>query len=318
MLYNIKKSFAIHHINVDKYKIYFEEYGSPDGIPILFLHGGPGSGCAESNKAIFNYKKFRVIFLDQRGAGKSAPKGSTYKNTTQHLIDDIERVRNYLNISAWLIVGGSWGATLAVAYSEIHYDRVYGIIVRSLFLATKKELEWAFFDAALKFRPKLISDINKALNLKSLQNPIPSLGKMLDSKSLKKKCLAAELWLEYEGSLSTLESKENRIESILKNKDYSDRRLKNLPNTPFIEWHYIKNNFFLKKNQLLKNKVKIKELPIFIIQSDYDLLCPPSTSYFFIEGLNKAKVYKVSKAGHYISDPGIKEKMKEVIDSFTK
>ena len=318
MLYNIKKSFAIHHINVDKYKIYFEEYGSPDGIPILFLHGGPGSGCAESHKAIFNYKKFRVIFLDQRGAGKSAPKGSTYKNTTQHLIDDIERVRNYLNISAWLIVGGSWGATLAVAYSEIHYDRVYGIIVRSLFLATKKELEWAFFDAALKFRPKLISDINKALNLKTLQNPIPALGKMLDSQSSKKKCLAAELWLEYEGNLSTLESKENRIESILRNKDYSDRRLKNLPNTPFIEWHYIKNNFFLKKNQLLKNKVKIKELPIFIIQSDYDLLCPPSTSYFFIEGLNKAKVYKVGKAGHYISDPGIKEKMKEVIDSFTK
>ena len=141
MLYNIKKSFAIHHINVDKYKIYFEEYGSPEGIPVLFLHGGPGSGCSESHKAIFNYKKFRVIFLDQRGAGKSTPKGSTYKNTTQHLIEDIEKVRNYLNISAWLIVGGSWGATLAVAYSEIHYDRVYGIIVRSLFLATKKELE---------------------------------------------------------------------------------------------------------------------------------------------------------------------------------
>ena len=195
MLYNIKKSFAIHHINVDKYKIYFEEYGSSNGIPVLFFHWGPGSGCSDSQKAIFNYKKFRVIFLDQRGSGKSAPKGSTYKNTTQHLIDDIEKVRSYLNISAWLIVGGSWGATLAIAYSEIHYNRVYGIVLRSLFLATKKELDWAFFYAPLKFRPKLISDINKVLKLKILQNPIPALGKMLDSKSIKKKCLAADSWL---------------------------------------------------------------------------------------------------------------------------
>ncbi len=318
MLYNIKKSFAIHHINVDTHKIYFEEYGSPDGIPVLFLHGGPGSGCSESHKAIFNYKKFRVIFLDQRGSGRSTPRGATYKNTTQYLISDIEKIRNYLNISAWLVVGGSWGATLAVAYSEIYYNRVYGLVLRSLFLATKKELDWAFFDAALKFRPKLIFDINKALKLKSLSNPIPALGKMLDSKSIKEKCLAAELWLEYEGNLSTLENRDNKIESIINNKIYSEYRVEKLPNTPFIEWHYIKNKFFLLEKQLLKNKSKLKKIPIFIIQSDYDLLCPPSTSYFFIEGLDKAKVCRVEKAGHYISDPGIKERMKEAIDSFVK
>ena len=223
-----------------------------------------------------------------------------------------------MNISAWLVVGGSWGATLAVAYSEIYYNRVYGLVLRSLFLATKKELDWAFFVAALKFRPKLIFDINKALKLKSLSNPIPALGKMLDSKSIKEKCLAAELWLEYEGNLSTLENRDNKIESIINNKIYSEYRVEKLPNTPFIEWHYIKNKFFLLEKQLLKNKSKLKKIPIFIIQSDYDLLCPPSTSYFFIEGLDKAKVCRVEKAGHYISDPGIKERMKEAIDSFVK
>ena len=141
---------------------------------------------------------------------------------------------------------------------------------------------------------------------------------MLDSKSIKKRCLAAELWLEYEGNLSTLLNKENKVQSIINNKNFSDDRINKLPNTPFMEWHYIKNNFFLKENQLIKNKLKLKGVPVLIIQSDYDLLCPPSTSYFFTEGLDKAKVYKVEKAGHYISDPGIKEKMKEVIDSFVK
>ena len=149
MLYNIKKSFAIHQIKQDNYSLYFEEYGNPNGIPVLFLHGGPGSGCNDTHKAIFNYKKYRVIFLDQRGAGKSSPKGCTINNTTQLLIKDIEFIRNYLKISSWVVVGGSWGATLAVAYAELHSKKVDAIVIRSLFLGTEEEIEWAFFKAPL-------------------------------------------------------------------------------------------------------------------------------------------------------------------------
>ena len=138
MLYSIKKPFAIHHIQQNNHTLYFEEYGNLDGIPAIFLHGGPGSGCNDSQKAIFDYKKYRVVFLDQRGSGKSSPKGSTRNNTTSKLIEDIEVVRKYLKIESWVVVGGSWGATLALAYAQVHTSKVESIILRALFLGTKK------------------------------------------------------------------------------------------------------------------------------------------------------------------------------------
>ncbi len=316
MLYNIKKSFAIHHIQQGSHTIYFEEYGDPEGIPVLFLHGGPGSGCSSSHKALFNSKKFRVIFLDQRGSGKSTPKGETKDNNSIFLIEDIEQVRKFLGIPNWLIVGGSWGSTLAIAYAEKNNDKVNGLILRSLFLATQEELDWAFFKAPMMFRPNLLFDINMALNCKKIRNPIYLLGKLLDSKDVKDRCIGAELWLEYESNLSTLENKENKIKKILEDKIFTKTRINSLPNTPFMEWHYIKNNFFFEHNQLIKNKFYLKSIPIRLIQSDYDLLCPPYTSYSFVQGLNNTEIHRVEKAGHYLNDPGVQEKMKEVIDEF--
>ena len=314
MLYPIKKPFAIHHIKLKQHKVYFEEYGNPKGIPVLFLHGGPGSGCNDSQKSFFNYKKFRVIFIDQRGSGKSTPRSSTKNNTTQFLIEDIEKIRELLEISSWLIVGGSWGATLAIAYAQEHTNRIKGMILRSLFLGTKKELDWAFLKAPLMFRPKLISNIISVLNIKKISSPINVLGNMLESKNVNKRILGAELWLEYEGNLSTLHYEGDNIKRIFENKNFTKKRLNSLPNTPFMEWHYIKNNFFLKENQLIKQKRKLVNVPISIIQSNYDLLCPPYTSFIFSQELNKTKIHKISKAGHYISDPGVKEKMKELVD----
>ena len=172
MLYSIKKSFAIHHIKQNNHTIYFEEYGNSKGIPVIFLHGGPGSGCNEGQKVIFDYKKYRVVFLDQRGSGKSTPKGAIKNNTTLKLIEDIELVRKYLKIERWMVVGGSWGATLALAYAQAHTAKVEAMILRALFLGTKKEIDWAFFEAPLKFRPELIHKLNDFLNHKKLINPI--------------------------------------------------------------------------------------------------------------------------------------------------
>ncbi len=272
MLYNIKKSFATHHIKLDNYNIYLEEYGNSSGIPVIFLHGGPGSGCNEGQKVIFDYKKYRVVFLDQRGAGKSTPKGGIKNNTTSKLIDDIELVRKYLKIESWIVVGGSWGATLAIAYAQAHTTKVKAMILRALFLGTKKEVDWAFFDAPLKFRPELIYKLNDFLNNKKLINPIFTLGKMLESKNEKTRNLGADLWLAYESNLSTIEFNYSSFNKVLSN---FNKKKKKIPNTPFLEWHYIKNNFFLKPNQLLKYKNKLSKIPISIIQSDYDLLCPP-------------------------------------------
>ncbi|MAJ24225.1 MAG: prolyl aminopeptidase [Rickettsiales bacterium] len=315
MLYNIKKAFATHQIREGVHTIYFEEYGKIGGIPAIFLHGGPGSGCNDSQKAIFDPDKFRVIFLDQRGSGKSSPRGSTQKNTTELLIKDIEKIRKYLKIENWLVVGGSWGSTLAVAYAQKHRKSVNAMILRSLFLGTKNEVEWAFCKAPLIFRPHLIFTINAILKQKKTTNPIYTLGKMLESNNLIEKEKAAKLWLSFESSLSSIKYSNADINKLIK-EDYIDKEIKKLPNTPFMEWHYIKNYFFLEENQLHNNKEYLEKITIDIVQGDYDLLCPPSTSYSFSKGLNKCNIHRVENAGHYVSDPGIKEKMKYLLDNY--
>ena len=314
MLYTISKSFATHEIKRDEHLLYIEEYGKAEGIPILFLHGGPGSGCSNWQKELFDHKVYRVIFLDQRGAGKSKPKRLLKNNTISDLISDLEYIRKYLKIDKWFLVGGSWGSTLAIAYGEKHPDTVKGMVLRSLFLGTDEEVRWAFHEGPKIFKPQILKELNLILNNKIDANPIESLGKMLESSNLEKVCIAAELWQEYEKNLSTIKSLNFNFNIILKKEDDVSDRFKKAPNTPFLENYYIKNNFFLKKNQLLNNKRRLQNIPISIIQAQYDLLCPPINSFLFSENLPKVKIIKADEAGHYISDPGIKKLMKKEID----
>ncbi len=314
MLYTIKKPFAIHEINREKHCLYVQEYGNPKGNPVLFLHGGPGSGCADWHKGLFDRKIYRVIFLDQRGSGKSTPKRELKNNTTNYLIDDIEYIRDYLKIKKWSIVGGSWGSTLAIAYGEKHPDRVKAMVLRSLFLGSDEEVDWAFRQGPLIFKTDLIKDLNIILKNNYNDNPIKKLGNMLTSKNKIDTCIAAELWQEYEKNLSSIKSKKHDFLTILnKDTNIQERYLK-APNTPFLENHYIHNHFFLEKKQLLLNKNTLKDTPISIIQADYDLLCPPINSFLFSKDLPKVKILRAHEAGHYISDPGIKELMKDEIN----
>ncbi|MEC8100376.1 MAG: alpha/beta fold hydrolase [Pseudomonadota bacterium] len=314
MLYPIKKSFATYEVKRGKHTVYFEDYGNKQGKPVIFLHGGPGSGCSDWQKSLFNNKVFRVIFLDQRGSGRSFPKRLLEKNTTYELVDDIEFIRTFLKINEFCLVGGSWGSTLAIAYSEKYPDNIKGMVLRALFLGTKKEIDWAFKKAPMIFKPTLIAELNRFLNNKIFDNPIIKLGKMLESKKLEDKCIAAELWQEYEKNLSSINATDHDFKSILKNNIGHEERYRKVPNTPFLENHYIKNNFFLKDNQLLNNKNVLKNIKISIIQGQYDFLCPPINSFLFSSGLPKAEVIKVNKAGHYVSDPEVKEIMRKKID----
>tara|TARA_E500000178_G_scaffold173083_1_gene172314 strand:+ start:429 stop:1379 length:951 start_codon:yes stop_codon:yes gene_type:complete len=312
MLYTIKKSFATHEIQRGLHSLYFEEYGTPSGIPVIFLHGGPGSGCSESQKALFNNSKYRVIFLDQRGAGRSKPYRFLKDNKTYLLIEDIEAIRTYLDIKRWLVVGGSWGATLAIAYAERFPDSVKRIVIRALFLGTKKEIEWAFLEAPRIFKPKLLNELNNLIKNDYNISPIYKLGEMLESNNSSLQSLGSRLWQAFEASLASINSENYDFKNLKKNQNFDTAE--DLPNTPFLEWHYIKNNFFLEDEELIKNKKILKNIPITIIQGGYDLLCPPNTSYQFIDGLNKAEIINVSAAGHYITDPGIKNKLREAID----
>ncbi|MDC3024191.1 alpha/beta hydrolase [Alphaproteobacteria bacterium] len=314
MLYPIKKPIATHQMKRDIHTLFFQEYGTKSGIPIIFLHGGPGSGCAEWQKSLFDSSIYRVIFLDQRGAGKSTPKRLLKNNTLTNLIDDLEHIREFLKINSWFIVGGSWGSTLAIAYSEKYPKHVAGMVLRSLFLGTNEEVNWAFRKGPLIFKPLLINELNKILGNKLDQSPIKKLGRMLTSKYLKDICIAAELWQEYEKNLSSISSKSYDFKSILEKKTNLNLRVKTIPNTPFLENHYIKNNFFLRNRQLMENRKVLKDIPISVIQGEYDLLCPPINSLSFSMGLPKLKIIHAYGAGHYVSDPGVKELMKREID----
>ena len=314
MLYPIKKSFAIHEIQRDEHTLYIEEYGNKKGLPVIFLHGGPGSGCADWQKGLFDNKIYRVIFLDQRGSGQSKPKRLLSNNTLFHLIEDMEFIRQFLKINSWFLVGGSWGSTLAIAYAEKYPKLVKGMVLRSLFLGMDEEVDWAFRTGPLTFKPNLILELNNILGNKYNQSPIKKLTNMLNSNILTDVCIAAELWQEYEKNLSSINIKQHDFTAILKRKINIKERFKNIPNTPFLESHYIKNNFFLKNNELLDNKNTLIDIPLSVIQADYDLLCPPKNSSLFSQGLPNVKIIQAYGAGHYISDPGIKELMKKEID----
>ena len=316
MLYPIIKSFATHQIKIDDHILYLEEYGNPEGVPILFLHGGPGSGCSDNHKALFNPEKFRVIFPDQRGSWKSKPKGSINNNNINFLIEDIEIIRNKLGIKKWILVGGSWGSTLALVYAQKYPKIVSGIVVRALFLGTEKEIDWAFRKAAQIFKPELYYKLLSLMPNNKIENPIYYLGKRLEDKDPNIFIPAAKAWGAYESSLSTININTIELPDTLNN--YIAKKNETYPNTPFMEWHYIKNNFFLEKNQIKNNIKIINDIPGIILQSSYDLLCPPNTSFLLSKMWLNSELRIISKAGHYINDPGVTEEMISSIESISK
>jgi len=300
----------------DGHEIYVEQLGNPKGATFVFLHGGPGSGCQNNHRSLFDLKKCNVILFDQRGSGKSVPKRSLYKNTTQTLIGDMEYIRNTFNIKKWSIVGGSWGSTLALAYSENYSKYVSGLILRSVFLGTKNDITWAFEKAAQTFRPELWEKWIGLLETEENKNPIKSYGNRLESNDKKISYPAALAWSLYESMLSQVNSDISFPDS------FDDKIFKNAtsePNTPYFEWHYIKNNFFLKDDELIKNAYKLNGIPGSIVQGRYDLLCPVINAYEVAAKWKNSNLIIVDEGAHSAnSDPMRKELIKAINDLANK
>jgi len=282
------------------HSIYVEECGNRNGLPIVYLHGGPGGSIGPKNRSYFNPKKYRIILFDQRGSGKSKPKGSLKKNTTNNLIADMEKIRNILKIKKWIIVGGSWGSTLALIYSINHPNRVLGMVLRGVFLGTKDEAHWAFHYASKYFYPEIIDMIENKLKEKN-KKIFLKLGKMLESKQINSRYISSIIWEKYERTLSVLKPVKVNL-----NKNKKFKRKKKLPNSPFLEWHYTKNNFFLKKNEIISNIKKIKNIPTIIIQGRYDLICPPKSAFLLAKKLSNCELNIIESSGHSTSEPNIK------------
>ena len=283
------------------HEIYVETVGRADGIPAVYLHGGPGSGCQSDHRRLFDPERFHAVLFDQRGAGRSRPKGERKDNTLPHLIADMETIREKFGFEKWMVVGGSWGATLALAYAQAYPDRVSGIVLRATFLGTRDELEGAFLKALPRFYPDLFDDFIGLLPEAERAKPLDAYWQHILDPDAAVHAPFARAWHDTERILSEVSPSRTRLDlASLKSNGP-------LPSTPFMEAHYFHNDCFLKPNQLLDDAQKLAGIPGIIVQGRYDLLCPPATSHALAARWPDAELRIVPGAGHTLYDPGVRD-----------
>jgi proline iminopeptidase len=290
----------------DSHKIYVAEYGNPKGIPVIVCHGGPGAGTPPYYAFYFDPKKYRIILFDQRGSGKSSPSGCVIDNTTQFLLEDMEKIRNHFGIEKWVVFGGSWGATLVLLYAEKHPDHTLGIILRGTFLAREHDIT-AFLregcPAAL-LRPnewkKLTTEIRESLKESNLKvdgdNILEGLYSLITQAPPHVQTKIASLMSWWELGCSYLKADMKEVEEWSLGP--------NGVNMGIIEITYSKKKCFIKPNQILDDAYKLKNIPIFIVHGEWDIICPPYQSAELIEKLESSQVtYFRTTAGHSAADP---------------
>jgi proline iminopeptidase len=296
----------------DGHWLYVEEVGRRDGYPALFLHGGPGSGSQHMHRRIFDPERHRAILFDQRGAGRSHPPLSLTANTTDHLVADIEAIRTHFAIERWIIAGGSWGSTLALAYAERHPERVAGLVLRAVFLATDAEVRWAFVDGPKTFRPDLYADFVARLPEAERGDPLAAYLARIGHPDRAVHFPAAQTWHDYERALSELTPASGaRLPPL---PACTQGRL---PPTPVIEAHYIRNQFFLNDGALLAGGGALAAIPGTIVQGRYDLLCPPANAYALAAAWAAADLQLVDAAGHAMTEADVIERMRRAVAALT-
>jgi proline iminopeptidase len=291
----------------DGHEIYLETVGRADGIPAVYLHGGPGSGCQPDHRRLFDPERFYAVLFDQRGAGRSRPKARRDGNTLPHLIADMEMIREKFGIARWMIVGGSWGATLALAYAETHPDRVTGIVLRATFLGTRAELEGAFLDALPRFYPGLSEDFLSMLSPEERAQPFEAYWRRILDPDAAVHRPAIRAWGETERILSEHASNHARLDLTALNSS------RPLPAIPFMEAHYFQNDCYMAPDQLLRGAGRLEGIPGIIVQGRYDLLCPPATAHALNAVWRESEVRVVEGAGHSLYDPGVRDAVMKAI-----
>jgi proline iminopeptidase len=286
--------------------IYWEEVGNPEGIPVLFLHGGPGAGLSPQHRRFFDPKHYRVMLFDQRGAGKSTPLGEWRSNTTELLVADIETLREHFGVERWLVFGGSWGSTLALAYGQAHPERCLGFILRGIFLCTAAEIDW-FLHGVQWFYPELYEEFIAPI-------PVAERTDLLGAYAARMLCddpavfwPAARAWSRFEGRrVFLLPQKEEAASDTL---DLGVGRL---------ESHYMANLGFFTDDQLMRNLERIIHLPALIVQGRYDVICPPLAAYRLHQGWPGSKLCMVPDAGHGALEVGIAQALVGATEQFRR
>jgi len=280
----------------DTHSLYIEESGNPQGIPVLFVHGGPGGGCDHKSRCFFDPEQYRIIIFDQRGAGKSTPHAELSENTTQHLINDIEKIRQFLKIDSWVLFGGSWGSTLSLLYAQAFPDRVLELILRGIFLCRKKDLQWFYQEGASRLFPDEWQQFVKPVSESERDNFIAAYYKLLTSENELKRMAAAKAWSGWEGACSTL-----KVNKSVKDHFTSPQIALAMAR---IECHYFINDSFIDENQIINNMGKISHIPGVIIHGRYDVVCPLDNALELKNNWLEAQLHIIREAGHSAFEAG--------------
>lgn len=275
----------------DEHQLYVEQSGNANGIPVLYLHGGPGGGCSKNHRRYFDPSKYRIILFDQRGCGRSSPSPSIINNTLWHLIEDIEKIRQHLDITQWLISGGSWGTTLALAYGIKHADKVLGFILRGIFLGNEQEYRWLYnSEGVAKFYPEYYRKFIAQLPLKDHVEPLKAYHSILTSDNEVAVIAASKAWCLWELQLSTLEH--HNIGMAQVDDPHQALCMAKLSS------HYFVNNCFFEDNYILNNITKIENIPAIIIHGRFDMVCQLSVADALVQKWENAQLQILPCAGH--------------------
>ena len=301
------KPNAQHRIAVDPpHELFVEESGNPDGIPVLVVHGGPGGGCEDYHRRFFDAERYRIILMDQRGAGRSRPLAEFVGNTTQNLVDDIETVRTFLGVDRWILFGGSWGSTLSLVYAQSHPDRVLGLVLRGIFLCRPRDIHWFYQEGASRVFPDYWRDFLAPIPEGERGDLVAAYYRRLTSSNELEQIQAAKAWSIWEGRCATLHPNPRVVEHF------------GHPHVAIalarIECHYFMNNAFLEDDQIVRDAALLKDIPGIIVHGRYDMVCPLDNALALSQAWPEAGLRIIRDAGHSASEPAIIDALMRGVD----
>ena len=289
--------------------MYWESSGNRRGLPVVFLHGGPGAGASPVHRQFFDPAVYRIVVYDQRGAGRSTPLGGLEANTTQDLVQDLERLRHHLGLERWIVFGGSWGSTLALAYAQAHPDRCIALVLRGIFLGRASEIDWFLYGIRQVF-PEAWRDFAHYIPEAERHDLLEAYHRRLGDPDPAVHLPAARQWSSYEGSCSTLLPNPALVADFA-----SDRVALGLAR---IEAHYFRHRIFLPENHLIENVHRLKGIPATIVQGRYDAVCPPASADDLHRAWPEADYFVVPDAGHSAFEPGTRARLVATMDALGK
>lgn len=288
----------------DLHTIYYEECGSQNGMPVVFLHGGPGSGCNSAQRRFFDPIYYHIILLDQRGCGRSQPEGEVRENTTDDLVSDLEALRAHLNIAKWHVFGGSWGSSLALAYAAKHANRIISLTLRGIFLSRAGELAW-FLGGLANFHPEAWHRLGNYLPENERGDVLAAYAKRIFSDDKSINTPAAVAWNAYESSIMRLKPLEASTLPVQKSAEALSKEQATELARARVQIHYVQNQCFIDGDALLKAAALLSAIPTVIVQGRYDMVCPPLTAWELARAMPHAEFVMVADAGHSAMEPGI-------------